>query len=139
MSLIQLRTLRSTLLATVLGLSVAACGGGGGGSSASAIGGAPPPPPPTTPLPTAPGSVLISWTPPTQNTDGTALTDLAGYEIRYGRSASSLDQWVSIDTVGMADYTVPNLASGTWYFSVSARNQGGILSPPSEVVSKNVG
>ena len=30
------------------------------------------------------GSMSLSWTPPTQNTDGSALTDLAGYKLYYG-------------------------------------------------------
>jgi hypothetical protein len=32
------------------------------------------------------GSVTLSWTPPTQNEDGSALTNLSGYEVRYGRT-----------------------------------------------------
>src|SRR5262245_53773176 len=32
----------------------------------------------------ATGSVTLSWTPPTQNEDGSALTNLSGYEVRYG-------------------------------------------------------
>jgi hypothetical protein len=28
--------------------------------------------------------LFVSWTPPTQNTDGTPLTDLAGYRVEWG-------------------------------------------------------
>ena len=31
------------------------------------------------------GTATVSWTPPTTNTDGSALTNLAGYRVAYGR------------------------------------------------------
>jgi len=31
-----------------------------------------------------PAQATVSWIPPTTNTDGTALTDLAGYKVYYG-------------------------------------------------------
>src|SRR5438309_11629995 len=43
----------------------------------------PPPPPPPPPPPTS-GTATLSWLAPTTNTDGAALTDLAGYVIYYG-------------------------------------------------------
>jgi hypothetical protein len=33
------------------------------------------------------GRATLSWTAPTENTDGTTLANLAGYRIRYGTSA----------------------------------------------------
>lgn len=38
------------------------------------------------PATTVRGSATLSWTPPTKNTDGSRLTDLAGYKIYYGTS-----------------------------------------------------
>jgi len=32
------------------------------------------------------GTALLSWTAPTENSDGSPLTDLAGYKIHYGSS-----------------------------------------------------
>ena len=84
------------------------------------------------------GSALLSWTPPTQNTDGSALTDLAGFRLRYGRAASVLDELIEIATPGIATYVVPSLDSGTWYFTVEAYNAVGQTSAPSSVVSKTV-
>jgi hypothetical protein len=84
------------------------------------------------------GSALLSWTAPTQNTDGTALTDLAGFRIRYGRAASVLDEVIEIATPGMTTYVVPSLDSGTWYFTVEAYNAVGQTSEPSSVVSKTI-
>ena len=42
--------------------------------------------------PVTTGSAVVDLTPPTQNTDGSALTDLAGMRVYYGTSASSLTQ-----------------------------------------------
>ena len=47
------------------------------------------------------GTATISWIPPTQNTDGSALTDLAGYRIYYGTSPSSLNQNVELSNPGL--------------------------------------
>lgn len=42
------------------------------------------------------GMATLSWAAPTTNTDGTPLTDLAGYTIEYGTSSGALDQSVTI-------------------------------------------
>jgi hypothetical protein len=86
----------------------------------------------------APGSATVSWVAPTENTDGSPLTDLAGYEIRYGRNPNALDYQVRIDTPGLTIYTIENLSPGTWYFAVLARNRQGIVSSPSAVASKTI-
>jgi hypothetical protein len=82
------------------------------------------------------GVAEISWAAPTQNTDGTPLTDLAGYEIHYGQSPSALTEVESVSTAGTTTYVIDGLARGSWYFSVVARNSRGLTSPPSEIVSK---
>jgi hypothetical protein len=43
------------------------------------------------------GSVTLSWTPPTENEDGTALTDLDGYRIYWGTTAGIYPNSVTID------------------------------------------
>ncbi|HEY5761360.1 MAG TPA: putative Ig domain-containing protein [Steroidobacter sp.] len=84
------------------------------------------------------GSATLSWTPPTQNTDGTSLTNLAGYRVVYGRSASSLDQTLQIANAGMSTYTITGLTSGTWYFAVKAYTSGGGESAVSNGGSKTI-
>ena len=83
-------------------------------------------------------SVTLSWAAPTENTDGSALTNLAGFDIYYGSSAASLTQKISIASVGLLTYVVPNLNSGTWYFEVVAVNAAGVQSGPSSVVSVTI-
>jgi hypothetical protein len=84
------------------------------------------------------GSAVLSWIPPTQNTDGSALTDLAGFRIRYGAAASSLNETIDIPTPGVATYVVASLESGAWFFTVEAYNEVGMTSSPSSVVSKTI-
>ncbi len=89
-------------------------------------------------LQVANGTATVTWTPPTTNTDGSALTDLAGYRVAYGNSSTNLGQSQSLDNPGLSSYTVNNLAAGTWYFAVYAVNSSGIESGISNVASKTI-
>jgi hypothetical protein len=84
------------------------------------------------------GSASLSWTPPTSNTNGSTLTNLAGYRIYYGTSASSLTRTVQVSGAGMTRYVVPDLSPATWYFSVRAYTSAGTESVASNTVSKVV-
>lgn len=84
------------------------------------------------------GTASLSWIPPTQNTDGSSLTNLAGYRVVYGTSATALAQTIQIATPGASTYTVSGLASGTWFFGVKAYTSGGVESAVSNVASKVV-
>lgn len=98
-------------------------------------------PTPTTPPQPQPGGTglaTLSWTPPTKNVDGTALTDLAGYRISYGTSPTALVQAVQVAVRGATAYTIGNLAPGTYFFTVRAYTSDGDESAQSGVVSKVV-
>ncbi len=83
-------------------------------------------------------SITLSWLAPTENTDGSALTNLAGFHIYYGTSASNLTEEISIDTVGQLTCVIDELSSGTWYFEVLAVNSSGNQSGPSTTVSATI-
>lgn len=85
------------------------------------------------------GSATLSWTPPTENTDGSALTNLAGYKIYYGRSKDSLSEVVEIKQPGLTTYVLEDLSPATWFFTMTSYNSDGVESSRSEVVSKTVG
>jgi hypothetical protein len=85
------------------------------------------------------GSVTLSWTPPTQNEDGSTLTDLAGYEVRYGRDANTLDQSIQVTNPSVNTFVVENLGAGTWFFALRSLNQQGVASQMSNPVTKTVG
>jgi hypothetical protein len=84
------------------------------------------------------GAATLSWTPPTQNTDGSTLSNLAGFRVQYGTSQSSLTQTIQIANPGIATYVVTGLNSGTWYFAVKAYSSSGAESANSNVVSKTI-
>ena len=84
------------------------------------------------------GSATLTWTPPTRNTDGTSLTNLAGYRIYYGTSSGSLTRTVQIANPGVASYVVGNLTPATWYFSVRSYTTTGTESSGSNMASKTV-
>ena len=84
------------------------------------------------------GSATLSWLPPTTNTNGTPLTNLAGYKIYYGTNSSSLHQSVKITNPGIASYAIDNLSPATWYFTVVSYNSQNIESSLSSVVSKTI-
>ncbi|HUL47819.1 MAG TPA: putative Ig domain-containing protein [Steroidobacteraceae bacterium] len=84
------------------------------------------------------GSATLSWVAPTTNTNGTPLTDLAGFIVKYGTSPSALNQSVTVPSATATGYTVQNLAAGTWYFTVIVYTTEGAESAPSDVASKTV-
>lgn len=79
----------------------------------------------------------ISWVAPTENTDGSKLTDLAGYTIYYGTESSALTQTVQVANPAALGYVVTGLAKGTtWYFQVTSYSSAGEESAPSAITSK---
>ncbi len=84
------------------------------------------------------GSATLSWVPPTENIDGTVLTDLAGYQIRYGRSRDEMSNVIELPNPGLTIYMIDQLSSGTWYFAVAAVNSGGVASDLSNIASKTI-
>lgn len=84
------------------------------------------------------GSAALSWTPPSQNTDGSALTNLVSYEIRYGRDQNDLSETITITNPSVSSYVVENLGSGAWFFAVVAVNSSGASSALSNVASKTI-
>ena len=94
------------------------------------------PQPPTNP--SFPGEALLTWIAPFMNTDGTSLTNLAGFRVYYGISASTLSQTVQIPGPTATFYNITGLGAGTWYFAVSAYATNGSESTRSAVVLKTV-
>jgi len=84
------------------------------------------------------GSVTLSWSPPTENTDGTTLTDLAGYRIYWGTTSGSYPNSVTIDNPGLTTYVVENLTPGTYEFVATSYNTSGVESDYSAPATKTV-
>jgi len=95
------------------------------------------PPSPATPpsVPRSTGSATLAWQPPSQNTNGSMLTDLAGYHIYYGTAPSNLAQTVDVPNPGVTRYVMSGLAAATWYFQMTAYDRNGMESPPTSIES----
>ena len=84
------------------------------------------------------GAVTLSWIPPTQNTDGSVLTNLSGYRIHYGTSPSALNQTITLNNAGLTAYVVQNLSPATYYFALKSLTSSGKESALSQTASKTI-
>jgi hypothetical protein len=84
------------------------------------------------------GFANLTWSAPTENTDGTPLTDLAGFTIYYGTDPGEMTQTISVAAASTTTYEVNNLPAGTYYFAVAANASDGTQSAESSVGSKAV-
>lgn len=88
------------------------------------------------------GSATLTWTPPTQNEDGTAYTDYGGFKIYY-RRAGILEWNNTIDlpdtTNTLNTYVVNTLPYGNYEFAMTAYNASGTESRFSNIATKVVG
>jgi len=139
------------LVVVLFGVLLAGCGGGGSGDdvgSARAGGSSVP-----SGQESAVGSesvserkAVLSWTAPSTREDSTKLSmgELDSYVIRYGQDSENLTQQVVVPGAAELNggetpsYTITGLKPGTWYFTVQAQDHAGLLSAPSEMVSKNI-
>lgn len=88
--------------------------------------------------PSGAGAVTLDWTAPTTNSNGSALTDLAGYQIHYGKSPSSMTTSINVANAGATSYTIGSLTRGTWYFAVSDYTTSGAQSANSTTASESI-
>ena len=79
----------------------------------------------------ATGSLTLSWTPPTQSADGSPLTDLAGYRLRWGTQSGDYPNLSEIDNSGTATFVVDGLAPGNYFMVLTAIDMAGNESDPS--------
>jgi len=86
----------------------------------------------------ATGSVTLSWTPPTENEDGTQLMDLAGYRLYWSREGSPYGGPARIDNPSVTRFVVDNLTPGTYEFIATSINTSGVESRFSNAVTKIV-
>ncbi len=80
-------------------------------------------------------TVNLQWQAPTENSDGTPLTDLKGYKIHYGTESQSYTGEISVDNPTVTTFLVDSLGAGKYYFAVTAYNNAGAESSPSDEVT----
>jgi hypothetical protein len=129
-----------SLLVSLVTLFLVACGGEGGDALTPLTANQ------TAPNPSIPaaapspglGAATLSWLAPQQNSDGSTLTNLAGFKIYYGQNADALDSFVDIRNASISTYIVENLTRGRWFFGVVAVNSVGVESSLSNVAAKTI-
>lgn len=84
------------------------------------------------------GSTRLSWQAPTTRVDGSPLTNLAGYRIRYGTSSGSFPNVITIANGTVTNAVVSNLVPGTYYFVTTAYDAAGYESNFSSPVSTTI-
>jgi hypothetical protein len=84
------------------------------------------------------GTATLSWTVPTHNTNGSPITNLAGYNLYYGKTSTTMTYVIAVNDPDSVSYVIRNLARGTWYFTVVAYNSQAVESTFSNVVSKTI-
>lgn len=70
------------------------------------------------------GRLALNWQAPTENVDGTPLTDLAGYRIYYGQLSRSYTGDSAVDDPSASSTTI-SLPSGTYYVAMTALDAEG--------------
>lgn len=85
----------------------------------------------------ATGSVSLSWTPPTQYSDGSSLS-VAGYRVYYGTQQNVYNQQVDITNPSVSTVTIDNLTPDTYYFVATSVDGNGVESSYSNVATKVV-
>ncbi|MCW8934289.1 MAG: fibronectin type III domain-containing protein [Gammaproteobacteria bacterium] len=82
-------------------------------------------------------SVTLQWIAPTQNADGSSLTDLAGYIIYYGTQSDNLTETVHLDTPGISTYVIDSLDPDlVYFFTITAVNSQDVTSVRSNKLCK---
>jgi hypothetical protein len=112
------KLLFALVLSLFLMLFVAGCGSGSGGGSNSVA-----------------GSAKLAWDTP-RNSDGTPVSNIAGYKVHYGTSSRNYDKTVNngIETT----CTISGLSPGTYYFAVTSYDSSGNESGFSNEASKTI-
>ena len=128
------------VFAVLMCAGLAACGGSGsamGASSAATANASASSVSTSTPTDKA---VTLSWGQPTENSNGTSLTDLAGYTLHYGTSSQDYTGSIEITTPTQTSYVVSDSSfpPGTYYFAISAYNAQQVSSPLSGEITVNI-
>jgi hypothetical protein len=127
------------VLALLLGNGLTGCKGTGSGGESAAMSSSGDPDPDPAPAPDpgpVTGTATLSWTAPSQNSDGTALSDLSGYYVYYGTRPGVYT--VQVDVGKTTQHAVDQLGQGTYYFSVTAYDGNSNESDFSNEVAKSI-
>lgn len=85
-------------------------------------------------------STTLSWSAPTRNSDGSQITNLAGYTLHYGTASQDYTGSIEITSPTATSYVVSGstFPAGTYYFAISAYNAQQVSSSLSGELSVTV-
>lgn len=90
-------------------------------------------------MPAFAGDVTVLWDAPTTNTNGSTLTNLDGYFVKWGTTSGTYTNSENVTNEALTEWTVTGLTEGvTYYFVTTAYNTSGAESSPSNEVIYNV-
>jgi hypothetical protein len=84
---------------------------------------------------TASGAITISWTPATQRTDGSPLTNIHGHRLHWGTSPETYTNSVLVQGGGITAYVIDNLLPASYYIAASTVDANGLESDLSDPVT----
>lgn len=126
----------------LMGALLTGCGGGSSGSgtsssgssgsSSAGVGGS-----------SGVRTAVLSWNAPLTRVNGESIPmgELDRYVIRYGQDNENLTEEVVVTNAqaqAEMSYEISGLDNGTWYFTIQVEDTSGLISEPSDVVSKSV-
>ena len=82
------------------------------------------------------GTLSLSWVAPTENVDGSALTDLSGYKIYYGDSTGNYSSSTDVNDANATSISF-TLVSGSYFVAMTALDVDGNESAHSNEVLKS--
>lgn len=84
--------------------------------------------------------INLSWIAPFEREDNNPISpaEIAGYKIYYGTAQGNYTKSISINNGSTDNFTVENLASGTYYFVITTRDTEGRESGYSPIVTKTI-
>ena len=71
------------------------------------------------------GGFTVMWDAPTTNTDGSLLTDLAGYRVYLGNQSGNYTTTIDVNNPNQTSYVFDSLAPGTYFVAVRAFDTSG--------------
>jgi len=84
------------------------------------------------------GSATLSWVTPLEREDGSALVNLAGFRIYFGKYSGQYDRMIVLDNPGLSLYVVEGLDQDTYFFVMTAYAANGAESLYSNEVARIV-
>jgi hypothetical protein len=82
--------------------------------------------------------LTVRWQAPTNNTDGSELTDLAGYVVQYRRVPNLTWRMKKLEDPWATEWTTADLTPGIWQFRVRAYNSSGAKSKYTHITEKEL-